>query len=75
MGRGGKLEIVMDSIRLADGEWAALRATKEVQGGGHDGAMTAGIVVTDFLARNPIFSIHASQGHHNSEGNRNPNIC
>jgi PEGA domain len=49
MGRGGKLEIVMDSVRLTDGEKAALRATKEVQGGGHVGAMTAGIVVTGLI--------------------------
>jgi hypothetical protein len=49
MGRGGKLEIVMDSVRLVDGEKAALRATKEVQGGGHVGAMTAGIVVTGLI--------------------------
>ena len=49
MGRGGKLEIVMDSVRLADGEKAALRATKTAQGGGHTGAMTAGIVVTGLL--------------------------
>src|SRR5580692_2197560 len=49
MGRGGKLEIIMDSVRLADGEKAALRATKEVQGGGHTGAMTAGIVATGLL--------------------------
>jgi hypothetical protein len=46
MARGGKLEIVMDSARLADGEKAALRATKEGKGGGHTGAMTAGIVAT-----------------------------
>src|ERR1700733_3313635 len=44
--RGGKLEIVMDSVRLADGEKAALRATKGGSGGGHTGAMTAGIVAT-----------------------------
>jgi hypothetical protein len=49
MGRGGKLEIVMDSVRLVDGEKAALRATNEVQGGGHVGAMTTGIVVTGLL--------------------------
>jgi PEGA domain len=49
MARGGKLEIVMDSVRLADGEKAALRATKEVKGGGHTGAMTAGIVATGLL--------------------------
>ena len=49
MARGGKLEIVMDSVRLVDGEKAALRATKEAQGGGHTGAMTAGIVVTGLI--------------------------
>ena len=49
MARGGKLEIVMDSVRLVDGEKAALRATKEAQGGGHVGAMTAGIVATGLL--------------------------
>src|SRR6202451_1876878 len=46
MARGGKLEIVMDSLRLEDGEKAALRATKGGNGGGHTGAMTAGIVAT-----------------------------
>ena len=48
-GRGGKLEIVMDSVRLVDGERAALRATKEVKGGGHAGAMTAGIIASGVL--------------------------
>jgi hypothetical protein len=33
MARGGKLEIVMDSVRLVDGEKAAPRAMKEVKGG------------------------------------------
>jgi len=49
MARGGKLEIVMDSVRLTDGEKAALRATKEGKGGGHTGAMTIGIVATGLL--------------------------
>lgn len=49
MARGGKLEIVMDSVRLADGEKAAVRATKEAKGGGHTGAMTAGIVATGLI--------------------------
>ena len=49
MARGGKLEIVMDSVRLTDGEEAALRATKEGKGGGHVGAMTIGIVATGLL--------------------------
>jgi PEGA domain len=57
MGRGGKLEIVMDSVRLVDGEKAALRATKEAQGGGHKGVMTAGIVATGviFFPAAPFF--------------------
>src|SRR5882757_2843041 len=48
-GRGGKLEIVMDSVRLIDGERASLRATKEAKGGGHQGAMTIGIVASGVL--------------------------
>jgi hypothetical protein len=49
LGRGGKLEIVMDSVRLVDGKKAPLRATKEAQGGGHKGVMTAGIVATGLI--------------------------
>lgn len=49
MARGGKLEIVMDSVRLTDGDKAALRATKGGSGGGHAGAMTAGIVATALI--------------------------
>ena len=49
LGRGGKLEIVMNSVRLADGETAPLRATKGAQGGGHGGVMTAGIIATGLI--------------------------
>jgi hypothetical protein len=49
MARGGKLEIVMDSVRLVDGQKAALRAVKDAKGGGHTGAMTAGIVATGLI--------------------------
>jgi hypothetical protein len=49
LGRAGKLEIVMDSVRLSDGEKAALRATKEVKGGSHTAAMTVGIVATGLI--------------------------
>jgi PEGA domain len=49
MARGGKLDMNVDSVRLVDGEKAALRAVKEAKGGGHTGAMTAGIVVTGLL--------------------------
>jgi hypothetical protein len=46
MGRGGKLDVNIDSVRLVDGEKAALSATQNAKGGGHTGAMTAGIVGT-----------------------------
>ena len=49
MGRGGKLNINIDHVRLVDGEKVALRAVKEVQGGGHTGAMTGGIVATSLI--------------------------
>lgn len=49
MARGGKLDMNIDYVRLVDGEKAALRAVKEVKGGGHTGAMTAGIVATGLL--------------------------
>ena len=47
--RGGKLDINIDAVRLADSEKAALRAVKEVKGGGHTGAMTAGIVAAGLI--------------------------
>ena len=46
MARGGKLNMNIDSVRLVDGEKVALRAIKEMKGGGHTGAMTGGIVAT-----------------------------
>src|SRR6266851_778730 len=46
MARGGKLDMNIDSVRLVDGEKAALRAVKEVKGGGHTGAMTGAMVGT-----------------------------
>jgi hypothetical protein len=46
MGRGGKLDVNVDSVRLMDGEKAALSATQNAKGGGHTGAMTAGMVGT-----------------------------
>lgn len=49
MGRGGKLNMNIDSVRLADGEKAALRAVKGGEGGGHVGAMTGGIVATALI--------------------------
>jgi hypothetical protein len=49
LGRGGKLNITIDKVRLADGERAPLRAVKDAQGGGHVGAMTTAMVATGIL--------------------------
>jgi hypothetical protein len=49
LARGGKLNMTIDYVRLVDGEKAALRAVREAKGGGHTGAMTAGIVVTGLI--------------------------
>ena len=57
MGRGGKLDINIDSVRLADGEKVPLRAVKDVKGGGHTGAMTGAMVGTAivFFPAAPLF--------------------
>ena len=57
MARGGKLEINLDYVKLLDSEKAALRAVKGGKGGGHTGAMTAGIVATGlvFFPAAPFF--------------------
>lgn len=49
MGKGGKLDINIDSVRLVSGEKVALRAVKETKGGSHTGAMTGAIVATSIL--------------------------
>ncbi len=49
MARGGKLDLTIDYVRLADSEKAALRAVKETSGGGHAGVMAAGIVATSLV--------------------------
>ena len=57
MARGGKLNVNIDAVRLTDGEKVALRAVKEVKGGGHTGAMTGGMVATAivFFPAAPFF--------------------
>ena len=57
MGRGGKLDVNIDSVRLADGEKAQLRAVKDNHGGGHVGAMTGAMVATAivFFPAAPLF--------------------
>jgi hypothetical protein len=57
MGRGGKLNVNIDSVRLSDGEKVALRAVKDTKGGGHVGAMTGAMVATSivFFPAAPLF--------------------
>jgi hypothetical protein len=57
MGRAGKLNVNIDSVRLNDDEKVALRAVKDVKGGSHVGAMTGAIVATAivFFPAAPLF--------------------
>jgi hypothetical protein len=57
MGRGGKLDVNIDHAKLVNGDKVPLRAVKENEGGGHVGAMTAGIVATSivFFPAAPLF--------------------
>jgi hypothetical protein len=49
MGRGGKLNVEIDSARLVNDDKIALRAVKETSGGGHTGAMTGGMVASALI--------------------------
>lgn len=49
MGRAGKVDVNIDSVQLADGEKATLRAVKESQGGSHTGIMVGGMVATSLI--------------------------
>lgn len=57
MGRGGKLDVNIDSVRLIDGTKVQLTATKNTKGGGHVGAMTGAMVATGivFFPAAPLF--------------------
>lgn len=57
MGRGGKLTVNIDYVRLPSGEKLALRGIQDVKGGGHTGAMTGAIVATSivFFPAAPLF--------------------
>jgi len=46
MGRGGKLRLRLDFIRLRTGQTVALRSEKEVRGEGHKTVMATGMAVT-----------------------------
>jgi hypothetical protein len=49
MGRGGKLDLNIDKVRLTDGSKTLLNAVKNTKGGGHTGAMTGAIVATSLI--------------------------
>ncbi len=53
MGRGGKLDVNIDAVRLADGEKAALRGMKDVKDGGHTDAVRRKIAITLMLLGRP----------------------
>lgn len=57
MARGGKLDINIDYVKLVSGEKAALRAVRNVKGGGHTGGMVGGMVATSlvFFPAAPFF--------------------
>jgi hypothetical protein len=57
LGRAGTLELKLDSVRLADGEKAAITATEGGKAGGHVGVMTAAMVATGvlFFPAAPLF--------------------
>ena len=57
MARGGKLDINIDYVKLLSGDKAALRAVKDLKGGGHTGAMVGGMVATSlvFFPAAPFF--------------------
>jgi len=57
MARGGKLDMTIDYVRLPSGEKLPLRGIQNVKGGGHTGAMTAGMVATAivFWPAAPLF--------------------
>ena len=57
MGRGGKLNVNIDAVKLANGDKANLKASKDTQGGGHVGAMTGAMVATGivFFPAAPLF--------------------
>ncbi len=49
LGRAGTLELKLESIRLADGEKAAMKATEGGKAGGHVGIMTTAMVASGLL--------------------------
>jgi hypothetical protein len=50
MGKGGKLNMNIDYVRMPDGDKLALPSVQELKGGGHGGAMTGGMVATAIVS-------------------------
>jgi hypothetical protein len=57
MGKGGKLDVNIDYVRLVTGDKVPLRAVRENKGASSTGGMTTGIVVTSivFFPAAPLF--------------------
>jgi hypothetical protein len=57
MGKGGKLDMNIDYVRMPNGEKLPLRGVENLKGGGHGGAMTGGMVATAivFWPAAPLF--------------------
>lgn len=57
LGRGGKLNVNIDHVRLVNGEKVALRAIKEAKGAGKGGTVTGAVVATSivFFPAAPLF--------------------
>lgn len=57
LGRGGKLNVNIDHVRLVNGDKVALRAIKEARGSGKGGTVTGAVVATSlvFFPAAPLF--------------------
>ncbi len=57
MGRGGRLDVTVDSTRMVNGQKVQLRGVRGGQGGGHVGAMTGAMVASAivFFPAAPLF--------------------
>lgn len=49
MGRGGNLQLKIETVRLANGDFAPLRTVKNVKGGGNKGEITGGVIAAGLL--------------------------
>ena len=69
MARGGKLGINIDDVKLVSGEKAALRAVKDVKGGGHTGGHGGrhGCDRIPVLPGSTILPVHAWSRNYDSE--------